>query len=124
MNNYGQLMFDHYRQHRPSQLARIAEPNSYFTTVGEEIQTAVTQLRDEILGRPGPSENPEDYRRRSYQALRQAEELVLHEILSPEATAEMTVEDDPETLAYRARLAAIGKATSGLAADWTETPAG
>lgn len=124
MNNYGQRMLDHYRQHRPSQLERIAEPSAYFTTIGEEIQAAITQLRDEILGQPRTGENPEDYRHRSYQALRQAEELVLHEILSSPATPDPTIEDDPETLVYRARLAAHAKATSRLAADWTEMPAG
>jgi hypothetical protein len=124
MNNYGQLVLDHYRRHRPAHLERIAEPSAYFTTIGEGIQAAVTQLRDEILGRPARGESLAEYRHRGYRALRQAEELVLHEILSPPGTSDPRIEDDPETLVYRARLAAIGKATSSLAADWTETPAG
>jgi hypothetical protein len=124
MNHYGQMLLDHYRRHRPAHLARIAEPIRHFTMLGEEIQAAVTQLRDEILGRPRTSENLEDFRHRGYRALRQAEELVLHEILAPAGTPDPRVQDDPETLLYRARLAAIGKATSSLAADWTEAPAG
>lgn len=124
MNNYGQMVLDHYRQHRPIQLARIIDPIRYFTTVGEEIQVAVTDLRDQILGPSRPGENPEDYRHRAYQALRQAEELVLHEILTPAPEVQATAAEDPEILSYRARLGAIAKATSRLAADWTETPAG
>ncbi len=124
MNNYGQMVLDHYRQHRRTELARIADTIRHFTTVGEEIQVAVTDLRDQILGRSRPGENPEDYRHRAYQALRQAEELVLHEILTPTPEWQATLDEDPEILSYRARLGAIGNATSRLAADWTETPAG
>ncbi len=124
MNNYGQMVLDHFRQYRPTLIAAIADPTGYFTTVGEEVQAAVTELRDQILGAPRPHENPEDFRHRSYQALRQAEELVFHEILTPGPDPNTTVEEDPETLAYRARLGAIAKATSRLAADWTEAPAG
>jgi hypothetical protein len=124
MNNYGQMVLDHYRQHRPTQVKRITNPIRYFAMVGEEIQAAVTELRDQLLGPPGPGENPEGYRHRGYQALRQAEELVLHEILTPATESKATPEEDPEVLAYRARLGAIAKTTSRLAADWTETPAG
>jgi hypothetical protein len=124
MNHYGQVLLDHYRWHRPAQAARIADPIQHFTMIGEEIQAAVTQLRDEILGRPRTGEDLEDYRHRGYRALRQAEELVLHEILAPAGAPDPTMPDEPETLVYRARLAAIGKATSSLAADWTEAPAG
>ncbi|MFP5370388.1 MAG: hypothetical protein ACLGI3_06530 [Actinomycetes bacterium] len=118
MNHYGRLVHDHWRRHRPAALRQITDPDTHFTSLGEAIQTAVTSLRDEILGPPAP--NLEDFRNRSYQALRQAEELVLHDVLS-EATAETTETDtDPETLVYRARLALVSKATSRLAADWTE----
>ena len=125
MNNYGQTLFDHYRQHRPAQLARIADPIQHFTRVGEEIQAAVTDLRDQILGPAKPGENLEAYRHRSYQALRQAEELVLHETLTPPPLLHaVTAEEDPEIRNYRARLGAVATTTSRLAADWTETPAG
>lgn len=123
MNNYGQMLLDHYRQHRPAQLARIADPIQHFTAVGEEIQAAVTDLRDQILGPTKPGENLEEYRHRGYQALRQAEELVLHEILAP-PEEQVALREDPEILDYRTRLGAIAKATSRIARDWTETPAG
>ena len=124
MNSYGQLVLDHYRRHRPDQLAQITDPIGHFTRVGEEIQVAVTDLRDQLLGQLIPGENPEEYRHRSYRALRQAEELVLDETLSPAPTTHALTEDDPEVLVYRANLAAMAKATSRLAADWTEAPAG
>lgn len=123
MNHYGQQMLDHWRLHRPTELSRIADPITHFTAVGEGIQAAVTSLRDEILSSPRPGENPEELRHRSYQALRQAEELVLHDLLSTPTTEPVTTDDDQETLLYRVRLAAISRVTSRLAADWTEAPA-
>jgi hypothetical protein len=124
MNSYGQMLLDHYRKHRPTQLERIADPIQHFATVGEEIQATVTDLRGQILGPTKPGENLEEYRHRSYQALRQAEELVLHEILAPPPEMQAPTAEDPAVLEYRAKLGAIGKTTSQLARDWTEAPAG
>lgn len=118
MNHYGRLVHDHWRRHRPAALRQITDPEAHFSSLGEAVQTAVTSLRDDMLGPPRAA-NLEDFRIRSYQALRQAEELVLHDLLA-EATAEHTETDtDPETLVYRARLALVSKATSRLAGDWT-----
>lgn len=80
MNHYGRLVHDHWRSHRPAAYSRIPDPDSHFTSLGEAIQAAVTSLRDEILG--PPAADLEDYRNRSYQARRHAEELVLHDLLS------------------------------------------
>jgi hypothetical protein len=124
MNNYGQMLLDHYRQHRPAQITRIPDPIQHFTRLGEEVQVAVTNLRDQILGPTKPGENLEDYRHRIYQALRQAEELVLHEIVALPSEMQSPAAEDPAVLDYRAKLGAIAKTTSQLARDWTETPAG
>lgn len=99
MNRYGQLALDHNRTHRPVAYSQISDPNRFFTEAGEQIATQVTRLRDEILGPARPSESPEDYRRRSYQALATAEELTLagHHLLQAESIETIEDwEDDPD----------------------------
>jgi hypothetical protein len=108
MNHYGQLALDHNRTHRPVACSQIPDPEGFFTEVGEQIATAISDLRDEILGPRRPGEDLETYRRRGYQALATAEELVLadHHLFQPEtAAAEDDLGEDPD-LADRYRLLA------------------
>lgn len=81
MNRYARMALDHTRKHRPAAMAVIADPQAHFTALGEEIQAQVTARRDEILGTQHPGETIDEYRRRGYQALRTAEELVLAEMV-------------------------------------------
>ncbi len=92
----------------PAALAEIDEPERFFAEAGEQIQTAVTATRDQILGERRPGESVEDFRRRSYQALHTAEELVLsdHFLFQPEETGEHPPEDD-QTLAADHRMQAL-----------------
>ena len=75
MNRYAEMALDHWRRHRPRALAAMADPIASFTHLGEEVETRVGSLRDQILGSMRPAETPESYRHRSYQARRQAEEV-------------------------------------------------
>lgn len=113
MNTYARLALDHNRRHRPDAYARIPNPDRFFTTAGEDIQAQVTALRDELLGDQRPDETIDDYRRRSYQALRTAEELVLadHPLFQPE-TIEQPEEmsDDPDLERHLRHLAEINQA--------------
>ena len=109
MNRYGQLALDHSRNHRPAAYSQIPDPNDFFAEAGETIATAISDMRDQILGPPRPGEDLEAYRHRGYQAWSTAEEIVLadHHLLQPETTetADADWEDDPE-LADRYRLLA------------------
>jgi len=109
MNRYGQLVLELNRTHRPDAYSQIPDPDDFFTEAGETIATAISDLRDQILGQPRANENLEAYRHRGYQAWSTAEEIVLtdHHLLQPETT-ETTDEDwgdDPE-MADRYRLLA------------------
>ena len=109
MNRYGQLVLDLNRNHRPVACSQIQDPDAFFAEAGETIATAISDLRDQILGPPRPGEDLESYRHRGYQAWSTAEEIVLadHHLIQP-GTTETTDEDwddDPE-LADRDRLLA------------------
>ena len=114
MNRYGQMAHDHTRQHRPDAYSQIPNPDEFFVEAGEAIAAQVSQLRDQILGPPGPSEDPEAYRRRSYQALATAEELTLadHHLLQPAPANESDADwsDDPDLDRRYRMLAEINQA--------------
>jgi hypothetical protein len=122
MNRYGRMAYDHASQHRPKAFASIADPIHHFSQLGQEVETRITTLRDELLGSLRPSENLEDYRKRSYQARHQAEEIVLAEMVwtEPEPT---TQPEDDEVLAYRSQLAMVSRALASADRDWTLVPA-
>lgn len=122
MNRYGRLAYDHTRLHRPKAFAAMADPVEHFTTLGEEIQAQITTLRDQLLGSPHPTEGLENYRQRSYQAGRQAEEMVLAEMVwtEPEPT---THPEDDQVLAYRSQLAMVSRTLASADRDWSDPPA-
>ena len=122
MNRYGRMAYDHASQHRPKAFAPIADPTHHFSQLGVEVETRITTLRDELLGAHRPSENLEDYRQRGYQARRQAEEIVLAEMVwtEPEPT---TQPEDDQVLAYRSQLAMVSRTLASADRDWTEVPA-
>ena len=122
MNRYGRMAYDHASQHQPKSFASMADPIDHFSRLGEEVENRVTTLRDQLLGSLRPSESLEDYRQRSYQARRQAEEVVLAEMVwtEPEPT---THPDDDQVLAYRSQLAMVSRALASADRDWIEQPA-
>ena len=105
MNHYGQLALDHSRNHRPVAYSQIPDPDEFFAEAGEEIAAAITETRAQTLGPPRVDEGLESYRRRGYQALATAEELVLtdHFLFQPETTTAEDFDEDPD-LADRYRL--------------------
>ncbi len=113
MNRYGRLAREFSRRHRPRAFAKTRDPDRFFTAVGDEIQAEVTRRRDELLGGPRPGENPEAYRRRSYQALATAQEPTLadHPLFEPEPeTGAQETDNDPDLDRYRRLLNEINRA--------------
>ena len=123
MNRYGRQAHDHYRHHRPADLAEMNDPVRHFTEIGDQAQTAITKLRDQILGHPAQTENLEDFRQRSYQALRQAEEIVMAEILTPSGPDESGPTSSATGTEAQRRLRLVNETLSSLDSTWTETPA-
>ena len=123
MNHYARMALEHTKRHRPTFFASLTDPIAHFSILGEEIQGQVTRLRDELLGPPRPDESLEEYRLRGYQALREAEEIVLTEaVWQPGEETTTPTADDEETLAYRAQLATISKALAEADSLWTDEP--
>ncbi len=122
MNRYGRLAYHHTRLHRPKAFAAMADPVAHFTALGLEVEGQITDLRDGLLGFPREAESLEDYRQRSYQARRQAEEVVLAEAVwtPPEPASEA---EDDDVLASRSQLAAASRVLASLDRDWTATSA-
>jgi len=122
MNRYGRMAYDHASQHQPKSFAAMADPIGHFARRGEEIESRITTLRDQMLGDLRPSESLEDYRQRGYQTRRQAEETILAEMVwtEPEPT---THPDDDQVLAYRSQLAMVSRTLASADRDWTEEPA-
>lgn len=109
MNRYGQIAHDHNRAHRPGAYSQIQDPGAFFTSAGEQISIAISDLRDEILGPPRPNEDLDQYRLRGYQALATAEEMILadHHLLQPEVMVDdLELDLDPE---LRARYRLLGE---------------
>jgi hypothetical protein len=123
MNRYSRQAHDHYRHHRPADLAEMNDPVRHFTEIGDQAQTAITELRDQILGQPAQTENLEDYRQRSYQALRQAEEIVMAEILTPSGPDERRPTSAASGTEAQTGLSLVNDTLSTLDGTWTETPA-
>ena len=125
MNHYGHLALEHSRRHRPQAYAAISDPTTHFTEIGEEVQAAVTQLRDRLLGPPPPNESPYHYQRRGFQALRTAEEVVLADQVWLEPEPEPEGEPDPQLEAYYANLQTISLGLNEATQSWVaeEPPA-
>jgi len=116
MNRYGQMVYEHHSTFRPTEFAQIENPTMFFTEAGEEIQAAVTELRDQILAGQRPWEDLDDYQRRSSQALNEAEEVILadHHLLQPmpDEDEDLTQVDDPILTSYYRALATAAEPLS------------
>lgn len=122
MNRYGRLAYDHTSQHRPKSFASMTDPIGHFSRLGEEVEGRITQLRDQLLGRQRPGESLEDYRQRSHQACRQAEEVILTEEVWSEPEETTGDEDDEQTSEYRSQMALISETLVRAAQSWTDEP--
>lgn len=80
VNHYGQLAAEHWRAHRPHAYRALPEPERFFQALGEQVQAAITSLRGDLLARTPDLALPE-LRTRAAQAMAQAEEIVLAELV-------------------------------------------
>lgn len=116
MNTYARMLLE---QH----IATTGEAQSQdlqdrYERLGEGVQHSITSLRDEILGRQGPEEDLHEYRIRSQQAHRQAEEVVLARLVETNSSED----HEPDVLTGSAAdLALISDQLCRLDRDWTET---
>jgi hypothetical protein len=113
MNKYGEMAMTFSRRHRPLAFAELAQPDEFFTAMGEEIAAEVRTLTSELQHRSSGTAMTED------QARLAAEEIVLadHWLLIPEPEAEddLTQDDDPAVAQHYRDLAEIN---ASIHQDW------
>jgi hypothetical protein len=96
MNYYGEMARRHWVRWLPAQYVAIEDPDSFFSDLGNRASDRIAQLADELAGEGPPGEGYLDRVSRLGQARRQAEEVVLPQmiLLEPEREAN---HDTPET---------------------------
>jgi hypothetical protein len=94
MNEYGRMALDHWQQHLPERYRRIEDPNSFFSTLGDQVATRIADLTLDLAGQDPVGETFMDKLGRLNNASQRAREIVLPEmvLLAPEID-----EDEDET---------------------------
>jgi hypothetical protein len=97
MNHYGDMAREHWARWLPHQYAAIGDPDSFFSDLGSRASQKIAELASEFAGEARPGEGYLERVGRLGQARRQAEEIVLHDmiLLEPEPGAD---EEDLEDL--------------------------
>ena len=97
MNHYGEMARRHWARWLPQQYAAIEDPDSFFTDLGNRVSDRIAELADRFAGDSPPGEGYLDRAGRLGQARRQAEEIVLAEmiLLEPEPEADRDEQEDP-----------------------------
>ena len=95
MNRYGLMAQRHWEQWLPQRYATIGEPDSYFSTLGQEVAQRIEDLTVELAGDDRPGEEYLAKAGRLTAARSRAEEIVLPErvLLAPEPESSESPED-------------------------------
>ena len=81
MNRYGQQAKDHWQQTMPARVRDLDDPERFFTTMGEELETAIEELARTLAGKTPTDEPYLDRVRRLATARFEAEGQVLRGML-------------------------------------------
>ncbi|MFG1804648.1 hypothetical protein ACGFI4_31345 [Micromonospora carbonacea] len=81
MNRYGAQAQKHWQTYLPQRYATIEDPNSFFSTLGEQAATAIEQRARELAGPDLPDEGYLGKLGRLNAAQRTAEEEILPELI-------------------------------------------
>jgi hypothetical protein len=86
MNRYGRLAQQHWTKWRPNQLSQIPDPETFFTDLGDEVETQIQALEIALAGNDPGGEDYLDKVGRLREARMTAESQVLREmvLLEPE----------------------------------------
>ena len=99
MNRYGVIAQRHWAQWLPRQYASISDPESFFTTLGEEVARQIDDLTDELVGEIRQSDSYLAHVGRLFAARAIAEELILPQrvLPDPELAADNQHDVPPES---------------------------
>ena len=92
VNRYGVMAQRHWARWLPKQHAAISDPESFFTTLGDEVARQIDDLTDELVGEIKQSDSYLTHVGRLFAARAIAEELILPQRVLPEA--ELAADDD------------------------------
>jgi hypothetical protein len=98
VNRYGLMAQRHWAQWLPLRYATISEPDSYFSTLGQEVAQQVEELTLELAGDDQPGEEYLAKAGRLTAARSRAEEIVLPQqvLLAPEPQTSEDPEDSSQ----------------------------
>ncbi len=94
MNRYGVIAQRHWARWLPKQYAAISDPESFFTTLGEEVARQIDDLTDDLVGEIKHSDSYLAHVGRLFAARAIAEELILPQQVLPEA--ELAADEDQD----------------------------
>ena len=98
MNKYGQLARDHWKAVDPDRFAQIRDPQEFFTTLGETVESQIQDLQLQLAG-PDPATPEQGLEKvgRLNMARMQAEEVVLADLvwIRPAHDEEIMESEDP-----------------------------
>jgi hypothetical protein len=98
MNRYGAMARSHWARWLPQRYATIKDPDSFFSTLGQQTARQIDELATELAGDDQPGEGYLARAGRLAAARSQAEEIILPQqvLLAPEpGTSEDPEESDP-----------------------------
>jgi hypothetical protein len=102
VNKYGMQALRHWQAWMPTRLAALEDPRSYFSELGAQIQAEVTDLAWELAGPALPAETYLQKAARLMTARRQAEEVVMGNLVwtgDPELPLDQAREEWEQTRA-------------------------
>ncbi|MAP64381.1 MAG: hypothetical protein CMH34_11710 [Microbacterium sp.] len=102
MNRYGRQAMEHWRKWAPSRLAALPDPETFFTALGLEAETQVSDLAAILAGTDEPRENYLQKVARLSAARRRAEEVVMTQLAwvsDPELPLDQAREEFEQTTA-------------------------
>lgn len=81
MNRYGQIAMEHWQAHAPSRVAQLEDPETFFRELGETADSQITTLSEQLEAREPAKQEYLDRVAQIASIRRQAEEIVLHELV-------------------------------------------
>ena len=111
MNRYGLMAKSHWAQWLPGRYATISDPDSYFSTLGQEAEQRIEELTADLAGDDPAGEEYLAKAGRLTAARSQAEEIVLAErvLLTPEPELSEDPQDASQAPASQDRPVAVDR---------------
>lgn len=81
MNHYGAQALKHWQTYLPQRYATLTDPNSFFSTLGDQAASQIADLTQQLAGPDLPDEGYLGKVGRLTAAKQQAEEIVLPELI-------------------------------------------